>query len=60
MLHLAKMIGIFVGVLLVIVLVASVLFVYLNPEFGGRATAEEQRAYAGERFAWCCTPGLIR
>ena len=41
------MIGIFGLALLGIGLLAAGLFVYLSPEFGGRATAAEQEAYAG-------------
>lgn len=40
------MIGIFGLALLAIGLLAAGLFVYLSPEFGGRATAAEQEAYA--------------
>ncbi len=40
-----KMIGLFFLVLLGVGLLASVLFVYLSPEFGGRATADEQSTY---------------
>lgn len=46
LLPLAKMIGLFFLALLGLGLLGSVLFVYLSPEFGGRATTEEQKAYA--------------
>ena len=46
LLYLAKMIGIFGLSLLGIGLLAAGLFVYLSPEFGGRATAAEQEVYA--------------
>ncbi len=46
LLYLVKMIGLFFLALLAIGLLGAGLFIYLSPQFGGRATAQEREAYA--------------
>ena len=41
----AKMIGLAIGVLFVLLLIVGLLFITLSPEFGGRPTPEQKRVY---------------